>query len=59
MDEQALNQAALEQRPDLEAARRRKVAAEADRELARAQKKGNVTLGVQYEHNMQKTPNNR
>ncbi len=53
-----MNQAALEQRPDLEAARRRMVAAEADRDLARAQKKRNVTLGVQYEHNMQNAPTN-
>ena len=58
VDEQALNPAALEQRPDLEAARRRMVAAEADRDLARAQKKRNVTLGVQYEHNLQNAPTN-
>ena len=58
LEEQALNQAPLEQRPDLEAARRRMTAAEADRDLARAQKKRNVTLGVQYEHNMQNAPTN-
>lgn len=58
VDEQALNQAVLESRPDLEAARRRMVAAEADRDLARAQKKRNVTLGVQYEHNLQNPPTN-
>ena len=58
VDEQTLNLVALEQRPDLEAARRRMVAAEADRDLARAQKKRNVTIGVQYEHNMQNAPTN-
>ena len=58
LEERALNQAPLDQRPDLEAARRRVIAAEADRDLARAQKTRNVTVGVQYEHNLQNAPTN-
>ncbi len=58
LEELALREAPLEQRPDLEAARRRLAAAEADRDLARARKSRDVTLGVQYEHNMQNAPTN-
>lgn len=54
----ALAQAPLEQRPDLAAASRRLQAAEAERDLARAKKSRDVTLGVQYEHNMQNAPTN-
>ena len=54
----ALSQAPLEQRPDLAAASRRLQAAEAERDLARAKKSRDVTLGVQYEHNMQNAPTN-
>ncbi len=48
----------LEQRPDVAAARLRVAAAEAARDLAKAQKTRDVTLGVQYEHNMQSEPTN-
>ncbi len=56
--EPVLNQAPLEQRPDLEAARRRLAAAEADRDLAKAKRQRDVTVGVQYEHNLQNAPTN-
>jgi len=56
LEEQALSQAPLEQRPDLEAARRRLTAAEAERDLAKARKKRDVTFGVQLEHNLQNAP---
>ena len=56
LEEQALAEAPLEQRPDLEAARRRLAAAEAERDLAKARKKRDVTLGVQLEHNLQNAP---
>lgn len=58
LEEPALNQAVLDGRPDIEAARRRLVAAEADRDLARARKNRDVTVGVQYEHNLQNAPTN-
>ena len=58
LEEQALSQSPLDQRPDLEAARKRMAAAEVDRDLARALEKRNVTLGVQYEHNLQNAPTN-
>ena len=45
-------------RPDVEASRQRLAAAEAARDLAKAQKTRDVTLSVQYEHNMQGTPTN-
>ena len=48
----------LEQRPDVAAARLRVAAAEAARDLAKAQKTRDVTLGLQYEHNMQNEPTN-
>ena len=48
----------LEQRPDVAAARSRVAAAEAARDLAKSQKTRDVTLGVQYEHNMQSDPTN-
>ena len=56
LEEQALSQAPLEQRPVLEAARRRLAAAEAERDLAKARKKRDVTFGVQLEHNLQNAP---
>jgi cobalt-zinc-cadmium efflux system outer membrane protein len=45
-----------EQRPDVIAARQRVLAAEAARDLARAQKTRDVTVGAQYEHNLQNAP---
>lgn len=58
LEEQALNQAPLEQRPDLEAARRRLAAAEAERDLARARRTRDVSVGVQLERNLQNAPTN-
>ncbi len=49
---------ALDQRPDLEAARLRVSAAEAARDLARTLRTRDVTVGVQYEHTNQSTPVN-
>ncbi|HJW25167.1 MAG TPA: TolC family protein [Rhodocyclaceae bacterium] len=48
----------LEKRPDVAAARQRLAAAESSRDLARAQKKRDVTVGVQLEHNLQNPPTN-
>lgn len=45
-------------RPDVEAARLRLAAAEAARDLARAQKKRDITVGLQVEHNLQNAPDN-
>lgn len=45
-------------RPDVAAARERLKAAEAARDLARAQKKRDVTVGLQVEHNLQNNPTN-
>ena len=45
-------------RPDIAAARRRIDAAEADRDLARAKRTRDVTVGVQYERNQQNSPLN-
>lgn len=56
LEEQALTEVPLEQRPDIEAARRRLAAAEAERDLQKARKSRDVTLGVQYEHNLQNAP---
>lgn len=56
--DQKLKRGDLEQRPDVAAARSRVAAAEAARDLAKAQKTRDVTLGVQYEHNMQSDPTN-
>ena len=56
LEEQALKEAPLAQRPDLEAAQKRLAAAEADRDLARAKKSRDVTIGVQLEHNLQNAP---
>jgi cobalt-zinc-cadmium efflux system outer membrane protein len=47
-----------ERRPDVAAARLRVAAAEAARDLAKAQKTRDVTLGIQYEHNLQNEPTN-
>lgn len=58
IEEKALNQASLEQRPDLEASRQRLAAAEASRDLARARKNRDVTVGAQYEHNLLNAPTN-
>jgi len=56
LEEQALKEMPLAQRPDLEAAQKRLAAAEADRDLARAKKRRDVTIGVQLEHNLQNAP---
>lgn len=53
-----LKRSDLEQRPDIAAAHLRVTAAEAARDLAKAQKTRDVTLGIQYEHNMQNEPTN-
>ncbi len=47
-----------EERADVEAARQRVVAAEAARDLAKAQKRRDVTVGLQVEHNLQNNPTN-
>lgn len=57
-DEQSLAEAIPAQRADLEAARRRSQAAEAERDLARAKRSRDITLGVQYEHFAQNAPVN-
>ncbi len=54
----ALNAHPLDQRPDLAAAQKRMAAAEADRDLARAKRNRDVTVGVQYERNLQNLPTN-
>ncbi|MBP5997813.1 MAG: TolC family protein [Azonexus sp.] len=56
--DQQLKRGDLEQRPDVAAARLRVAAAEATRDLAKAQKTRDVTFGLQYEHNMQSEPTN-
>ncbi len=56
LEEQALEQAPLAERPDLDAARKRLDAAEADRDLAKAKKRRDVTVGFQYERNLQNAP---
>jgi len=48
----------LAARPDLQAARQRVLAAEADRDLALAARRRDVTVGVQYERNLQNLPTN-
>jgi cobalt-zinc-cadmium efflux system outer membrane protein len=58
LDESAIEAKIPENRPDLDAARKRVAAAEADRDLARALKKRDVTVGVQVEHNLQNAPTN-
>ena len=58
LSDQQLKRGDLEQRPDVAAARLRMAAAEAARDLAKAQKTRDVTVGVQYEHNMQNEPTN-
>jgi outer membrane protein, heavy metal efflux system len=57
-DKHRLDRSDLEQRPDVAAARLRVAAAEAARDLAKAQKTRDVSVGVQYEHNMQNPPTN-
>jgi cobalt-zinc-cadmium efflux system outer membrane protein len=56
LEELALGEAPLGERPDLEAARKRLAAAEADRDLAKAKKRRDVTVGFQYERNLQNAP---
>lgn len=51
-------EANLAARPDLEAARRRVAAAEADRDLARALRHRDVSVGMQVERNNQNAPTN-
>jgi outer membrane protein, heavy metal efflux system len=58
VDDKNLPEIGTPQRPDLEAARRRVQAAEADRDLARAQKTRDVTIGLQYERDRQGEPVN-
>lgn len=58
LEEKALSAAPLADRPDLAAARKRVAAAEADRDLARARKSRDVTVGFQFEHNLQNAPTN-
>ena len=58
VDDRQLKRGDLEQRPDVAAARLRVAAAEAARDLAKAQKTRDVTVGLQYEHNMQNEPTN-
>jgi cobalt-zinc-cadmium efflux system outer membrane protein len=58
LGDKPLKRSDLEQRPDIAAARLRVTAAEAARDLAKAQKTRDVTLGIQYEHNMQNEPTN-
>ena len=48
----------LDKRPDLAAAKLRMNAAEAERDLARALRTRDVTIGAQYEHTNQSTPVN-
>lgn len=48
----------LDRRADVQAARFRVAAAEAARELARAQRTRDVTVGLQLEHNLQNSPTN-
>lgn len=48
----------LDQRPDLKARSERLAAAEADRDLAKALKSRDVSVGVQLEHNLQNAPTN-
>lgn len=48
----------FERRPDVLAAKARLDAAEHARDLARAQRTRDVTVGVQYEHNLQNRPTN-
>jgi cobalt-zinc-cadmium efflux system outer membrane protein len=50
--------AAIDKRPDIAALRRRLAAAEAERDLARARRTRDVTVGFQYEHNLQNAPTN-
>ena len=56
--DKTLSAASLDKRPDVEAARLRVAAAEAARDLARAQRKRDITVGLQVEHNLQNAPEN-
>ncbi len=58
LEETALNAVPLDQRPDLAAALKRQQAAEADRNLARAKRNRDVSVGIQFEHNLQNAPTN-
>lgn len=48
----------LTRRPDVQAAKARLEAAERNRDLVRAQRTRDVTVGLQYEHNLQNRPTN-
>lgn len=56
LEELALGEAPLAERPDIEAARKRLSAADADRDLAKAKRRRDVTVGFQYERNLQNAP---
>ncbi len=58
LEEIALQAAPLDERPDLAAARKRLQAAEADRDLARAKRNRDISVGVQFERNLQNAPTN-
>lgn len=51
-------EAGLDERPDLKAASQRVAASEADRDLARASRTRNVSVGLQVERNLQNEPTN-
>ncbi len=51
-------EARLDERPDLKAASQRVAASEADRDLARASRTRNVSVGLQVERNLQNEPTN-
>lgn len=57
-EQQLAESVPLDQRPDLKAAGLRMNAAEADRDLARALRTRDVTVGAQYEHSNQNPPTN-
>ena len=57
-DDAALAETLPAKRADLEAARRRSQAADAERDLARAKRARDITVGVQYEHFAQNAPVN-
>lgn len=58
LDDASFDALPLDQRPDLAAAKQRLAAAEADRDLARAKKRRDVTVGMQVERNLQNAPTN-
>lgn len=58
LEKHELSPLPLAQRPDIEAAKTRIIAAEANRDLARAQTRRDVTIGLQFERNGQNMPAN-